>query len=140
MHVHVLPRILDLMIKYAKSKKINSIRCISIERRHLFFYFRSLLKFGFFAQMPKMIFLYFIGMFMRSKLNKAKINYCKNIILMPLAGKGNYSGLLKEILHRFKDEEAEIVTHPGLEAEKKYDNYSDGRNIEYHSLLLSKNN
>lgn len=140
MHVHVLPRILDLIIDYAKSKKINSIRCISMERRHLFFYFRSLLKFGFLAQAPKMIFLYFIGMFMRLKLNKAKINYCKNLILMPLAGKGNYPGLLKEILSRFEDEEAEIVAHPGLEAEKKYDNYSGGRNIEYNSLLLSKNN
>jgi predicted glycoside hydrolase/deacetylase ChbG (UPF0249 family) len=140
MHTHILPILLDLIIDAAKSKNINSIRCISMERRHLFFYFRSLLKFGFWAQAPKMILLYSIGMFMRSKLNKAGFNYCKNLILMPLAGEGDYPNLLREILHRFADEEAEIVTHPGLKTEKQYDYYSDGRIVEYDSLLLSKNN
>jgi hypothetical protein len=76
------------------------------------------------------------GSFMKFKLNKAHIDYCKNLILMPLAQRGNYSGLLRELLARFKDKDAELVTHPGLEMKTNSpDNYSMGRYVEYCSIL-----
>lgn len=134
-HTYTIPKVLRSLIIYAKTKRINSIRCITMENKYLFFYFYSLIRFGFLAQVPKMIFLYFMGKLMKLKLDKAKINYCKNLVLMPLAKRGDYPGLLKEFLGRFKGENAEIVTHPGLVSEMTYpDNYS-GRYIEYCSLL-----
>lgn len=135
-HIHIIPRLLKLLIMFAKTKGINSIRCITMERKHLFFYLYSLMRFGFLTQVPKMIFLYSLGLLMKMKLDKSQINCCKNLILMPLAVRGNYSGLLKELLNRFKDEDAELVAHPGLETKTiKNDNYSSSRYIEYCSLL-----
>ncbi len=134
-HIHIIPKALKSLIIFAKTKGIYSIRCITIERRYLFFYLYSLIRFGFLTQVPKMIFLYSMGTLMKLKLDKAKINYCKNLVLMPLATSGDYSGLLKEFLNRFKDVGAEIVTHPGLKAKTiNTDNYSAGRYIEYCSL------
>lgn len=135
-HIHIIPRVLKALIFFVKTKGVDSIRCITMERRHLFFYLYSLIRFGFFSQVPKMIFLYSMGVLMKPKLDKAQINYCKNLVLIPLAIRGNYQGLLKELLKKFKDEDAEIVTHPGLETRTiKPDSYSAGRYTEYCSLL-----
>lgn len=134
-HVHILPAVLDAMIACARQRKINSMRCITMERRYLFFYLFSLLRFGFFAQAPKMIFLYAAGVLMKLKLNKAEINYCKNLILMPLAGGGDYQGLLRRIVNKFKGTDAEIVTHPGLETGGFNPDDYTGRDIEYNAIL-----
>lgn len=134
-HVHIIPKILKSVITYAKTKGIDSIRCITMERRYSFFYFYSLMRFGFFDQVPKMIFLYAMGILMKLKFDKVQIDYCKNLILMPLAGRGDYAGLLKEFLNKFKDKDAEIVIHPGLGAETIYDDGYFGRYIEYLSML-----
>jgi len=135
-HVHIIPGLLNLLIMIAKTEGIDSIRCITMSRRHLCFYLYSLIRFGFLAQVPKMILLYLGGFLMKIKLDKYKINYCKNLVLMPLAKSGNYEGLLKTFVKRFKGEDAELVTHPGLETENhNIDKYSEGRYTEYRSLL-----
>jgi len=135
-HIHIIPKLLKIIIMFTKTKRINSIRCITMKKKHLLFYVNCLRRFGFSTQIPKMILLYSAGAFMKLKLDKARINYCRNLVLMPLATGGDYSGLLKEILNRFNDEDAEIVTHPGLECKKiESDNYTAGRYIEYFSLL-----
>lgn len=134
-HMHVIPELLKALIAFAKANAIKSIRCITIEKRYLFFYFYSLMRFGFFTQVPKMIFLYAMGKLMKLQLDKAQINYCRNLFLMPLAGRGNYQGLLEEFLDKFEDKDAEIVVHPGLEAgTSACDDYT-GRHIEYISIL-----
>jgi len=135
-HVHIVPKILRSLIDHAKIRKINSIRCITMERKYLFFYLYSLIRFGFIKQIPKMILLYSMGVLMKKKLDEAKIDYCRNLVLMPLATGGDYRGLLKEFLSKFKDEDAELIVHPGLREETlKSDSYSDGRYIEYSSIL-----
>ncbi len=135
-YVHIIPAVLRALIIYAKTKRINSIRCITMENKYLFFYFYSLIRFGFLAQAPKMLILYFGGVFMKRRLDNAQVAYCKNLILMPLAVGGDYPGLLKEFINRFKEGDAEIVTHPGLMPETTGpDGYSKGRYVEYSSLL-----
>lgn len=135
-HVHIIPRLLNLLIMFAKAKGIDLIRCITMSRRHLCFYLYSLMRFGFLFQVPKMILLYSLGFLMKIKLDKCKMNYCKNLVLMPLAKRGDYAGLLKAFFKRFKDEDAELVTHPGLEiGTHEFDKYSHGRYVEYCSLL-----
>ena len=135
-HVHIIPRLLNLLIIFAKAKGIDSIRCITMSRKHVCFYLYSLMRFGFLTQVPKMILLYSFGFLMKMKLDKCKINYCKNLVLMPLAGSGDYEGLLKTLFKRFREEDAEFVTHPGLQMGTYLaDKYSSGRYIEYCSLL-----
>lgn len=134
-HVHVVPKILKAIVTFAKKKDVFSIRCITMEGKYLIFYFYSLMRFGFFAQVPKMILLYAMGKVMKLKLDNAHINYCKNLILMPLAGKGNYTGLLQKILEKFYDKDVEIVVHPGLETMTGNGDGYRGRHIEYFSLL-----
>jgi predicted glycoside hydrolase/deacetylase ChbG (UPF0249 family) len=137
-HVHVIPRVLDALILCAKKVGINSIRCITIEKKYIFFYLGSLLRYGFFMQIPKLILLYLMGLWMKKKLDKAEVDYSKNLFLMPLAKGGNYEGLLKAILRKFKyrDTIAEIVSHPGFKTGlNQFDDYSKGRFIEYQSLI-----
>lgn len=138
LHLHAIPKLLDLLIVFAQSRGINSIRCITMEGRHLFYYLYSLFRFGFLTHIPKIVILYTMGFFMRRKMENARILCCKNLVLMPLATRGDYPGLLKELFNRFKNEDAEIVIHPGLETETQYDIYTDGRYIEYRSLLNLK--
>lgn len=71
---------------------------------------------------------------MKKKLVKNNINFSKNLVLMPLAGKGNYNKLLYQLINLFKDDIVEIVTHPGEIQQKPFDKYNEGRNIEYNSL------
>ncbi|MDO8281289.1 MAG: ChbG/HpnK family deacetylase [Thermodesulfovibrionia bacterium] len=135
-HVHIVPRILNALIFYAKNNGIKSIRCLTMERKYYLYYLRSLIRHGFLAQIPKMILLYSLGVLMKMKLDKSEIHYSNNLFLMPLALRGNYSGLLMDLLTKLKDEDAEIVTHPGLETECiGADTYIKGRYIEYSSLL-----
>ena len=134
-HVHIVPKILKSVITFAKTKGIDSIRCITMERRYFIYYVYSLMRFGFIAQIPKMILLYAMGTLMKLKFDKLQINYCKNLILMPLAGRGDYEGLLKELLNKFKDSKAEVVVHPGIATGKVSCDKYYGRYIEYNSLL-----
>lgn len=134
-HIHIIPKVLDSLILYAKTAGITSIRCITLERKHILFYFNSLIRYGFILQVPKMTLLYFMGRFMKKKLDRSKIQYCKNLILMPLATGGNYEELLKAFIDKFKAEDAEIVSHPGLEADRQVDSYTAGRLIEYRALM-----
>ncbi len=137
-HIHIVPKVLESLIAYAKMAGIHSIRCITMEGRHILFYFYSLAQFGFLMQIPKMIFLYAMGYFMRKRLNSAKIRYCKNLILMPLATTGNYEGLLKKFMEKFSNGniDVEIVSHPGFETTaNQFDSYTSGRFVEYKSLI-----
>jgi predicted glycoside hydrolase/deacetylase ChbG (UPF0249 family) len=135
LHIHVVPKILKLLINYVKARGIQSIRCITMERKHLFYYMLSLVRSGYVMQVPKIILLYSVGALMKLRLEKSQIKYCKNLILMPLAENGDYSGLLKKLLNRFKDDDAELITHPGFEMKMKPDKYTKGRYVEYCSLL-----
>jgi len=134
-HVHIVPRILKAVITYAKTKGIGAIRCITMEKRYLIYYFYSLIRFGFMKQLPKMILLYLMGIVMRMKFDKAGIAYCGNLILMPLATGGDYAGLLKDFLNKFKGKDTEIIIHPGLETEENSGDGYMGRYIEYLSIL-----
>ncbi len=135
LHIHTIPKLLKLIVNYAKAKEINSIRCITVQKRHLFFYLKSLIRFGFLSQLPKMFLLYSIGERMKLILDIAQVKYSKNLILMPLAKGGDYPGLLRAVFQRFKDIDAEIVTHPGFETGIKYDRYTAGRYVEFCALL-----
>lgn len=135
LHIHTIPKLLRLIVNYAKAKGINSIRCITLQRRYLFFYLNSLIRFGFLAQLPKMFFLYSIGERMKSILDISQVEYSKNLVLMPLARGGDYPGLLRAVFQRLKDIDAEIVTHPGFETEIKYDRYTTGRYVEFSALI-----
>jgi predicted glycoside hydrolase/deacetylase ChbG (UPF0249 family) len=135
-HIHIIPKVLQSLIICARNKNIDSIRCITMELKYMPFYIISLMRSGFLRQVPKMIFLYSMGGVMKFKLNKAKINFSSNLILMPLATGGKYEELLKVLLNKFKNENAELVTHPGLETGSAMpDNYTDGRYIEYRSIV-----
>jgi hypothetical protein len=101
-------------------------------------YIFLLIKNGFLLQVFKIILLYFFGLFMKKKLVKNNINFSKNLVLMPLAGKGNYHELLYQLINLFKDDIVEIVTHPGEIQQKPFDKYNEGRNIEYNSLTNLK--
>jgi predicted glycoside hydrolase/deacetylase ChbG (UPF0249 family) len=117
-HIHIIPKVLQSLIICARNKNIDSIRCITMELKYMPFYIISLMRSGFL------------------KLNKAKINFSSNLILMPLATGGKYEELLKVLLNKFKNENAELVTHPGLETGSAMpDNYTDGRYIEYRSIV-----
>ncbi|GAB4534038.1 MAG: hypothetical protein Fur0020_00320 [Thermodesulfovibrionia bacterium] len=135
LHIHIFPKLSRLIINYAKAKGIDSIRCITMQRRHMIFYINSLVHFGFLRQLPKIIFLYSLGGVMKSILDISQMKYCKNLVLMPLAKDGDYSGLLRVLLKRFRDVDAEIVTHPGFETKIKYDRYTTGRYIEFCALI-----
>ena len=135
-HVHIVPKILEALISYARANRIGKIRCITMEPGHLFFYLSSLARFGFMAQMPKIILLYLAGILMKIKLDRVHIGYCKNLIVMPLAEGGDYEGFLNEMINRFKDSDAELVTHPAFEMNTdRLDDYTKGRYVEYCSLL-----
>ncbi len=135
-HVHIVPKILEALISYARTNRIGKIRCITMEPGHLFFYLSSLARFGFLAQMPKIILLYLAGILMKIKLNRVNIGYCKNLIVMPLVDGGDYEGFLKEMINRFKNSDAELVTHPAFEMKTdRLDDYTKGRYVEYCSLL-----
>jgi hypothetical protein len=75
-----------------------------------------------------------MGILMKNKLDKSNINYCRNLVLMPLAIEGDYPGLLKEFVKKFKDKDAELVIHPGKLEAVQCDNYSK-RYIEYNSII-----
>ncbi len=134
-HIHIIPKVLKALILHAKTEGIRSIRCITMEKKYCIFYFYSLMRFGFMAQVPKMTFLYFAGLLMKARLDSAGITYCKNLILMPLATKGDYAGLLGSFIDKFESADSEIVTHPGPEAEIGGPDDYTGRFIEYRSLL-----
>ncbi|RJO61255.1 ChbG/HpnK family deacetylase [candidate division WS5 bacterium] len=134
-HVHIVPRILNAVIAYARTKGIGTIRCITMEKKYLIYYFYSLMRFGFLKQIPKMILLYFMGIVMKMKFDRTGINYSRNLILMPLATGGDYGGLLKDLLNKFKDKDTEIIVHPGLETEGNNGDGYMGRYIEYLSIL-----
>lgn len=133
-HVHIMPKLLRALIIVAKRKGIDFIRCITMETRHFPFYFYSLIRHGFIMQVPKLLFLYSLGFIMKRNLDKAGIHYAKNLVLMPLALHGDYACLLKSFYRRFKDEDAEIVTHPGFMQNAGFDGYVEGRKIEYEAL------
>lgn len=137
-HVHIIPGILDALIQFAKSKGVASIRCLTMDKKYMLSYLYSLVRYGFLLQVPKLVFLYFAGIFMKYRFDRSGIQYSRNLVLMPLACRGNYPGLLKTLVNKFRDTEAEFVTHPGL---KRYlndhdevDTY-DARYIEYMALL-----
>ncbi|MBI5056280.1 MAG: ChbG/HpnK family deacetylase [Nitrospirae bacterium] len=136
-HIHIIPKVMNSLIHYAQTAGIFSIRCITLEKKNMFFYIFSLIRYGFLLQVPKMMILYFMGYFMKRKLDNAKIRYSKNLVLMPLATGGNYEDLLKEFINRFRDKDfdTEIVSHPGLGTENRIDSYIAGRLDEYRSLL-----
>ena len=138
LHIHIIPRILDILISYAKQNGINDIRCITMNFKYFPNYIFLLIKNGFLLQVIKIILLYFFGFFMKKKLVKNNINFSKNLVLMPLAGKGNYNKLLYQLINLFKDDIVEIVTHPGEIQQKPFDKYNEGRNIEYNSLTNLK--
>ena len=133
-HVHIIPKVLNALIIFAKKNAINSIRCFTMDKKFFFLYLYCLIRFGFIAQVPKMIFLYLVGTIMKSEFDKCKIRYSKNLVIMPLAQKGDYAALLNELLRRFKDIDAEFVTHPGLIHAIREDKYTAGRKIEYDAL------
>ena len=137
-HVHILPMVLKALILVAKKKGIKSIRCITMKKEHFSFYIYSLLRFGFIKQIPELCILYFTGYFMKRYLDKNQINYCDNLVLMPLAINGNYSALINCIYSRFKEINAEIITHPGLIQKNGFDEYVEGRKTEYETLLSFK--
>ncbi|RJQ22394.1 MAG: ChbG/HpnK family deacetylase [Nitrospiraceae bacterium] len=135
-HIHIIPKVLQALVSYANERGIKSIRCISMENRYLLFYFSSLVRYGFIAQIPKMIVLYLMGSYMKRTLNKARIRYRRNLVLMPLATKGDYAGLLRRLIAKFKDTDAELVVHPGMgSGTSQADDYSAGRYIEYCSMV-----
>lgn len=139
-HVHIIPKMLEAVIHFAKSKGISSIRCLTMDKKYILFYLSSLIRFGFILQVPKLAFLYLFGMVMKQQLDKSEIHYSRNLVLMPLARGGNYSVLLKTLINKFKETDAEFVTHPGLKISGKNDHsdvdrYVEGRDVEYTSLL-----
>jgi hypothetical protein len=134
MHVHILPKVLMALVIFAKIKGINFIRCITMRKLYLPFYFYSLIRYGFITQVPKLFILYSMGFIMKRTLDKHQIQYSKNLVLMPLALKGDYAGLMKSFYRMFKDKDAEIVTHPGLIQGTGFDEYREGRKIEYEAL------
>ena len=105
-----------------------------MRKRYLPFYFYSLIRYGFITQVPKLFILYSLGAVMKRTLDKYQIQYSKNLVLMPLALHGDYAGLIKSFYRRFKDQDAEIVTHPGLMQDTGFDEYIEGRKIEYEAL------
>lgn len=133
-HVHVMPKLLTALIIVAKRKGIKIIRCITIQKRHLPFYFYSLIRYGFIMQVPKYFILYAMGFLMKRSLDKQQMQYPENLILMPMALHGDYAGLLKSFYRRFKDKNAEIITHPGFMQDAGFDEYVEGRKIEYEAL------
>lgn len=133
-HVHIIPKLLMALTVVAKRKGINFIRCITMKNRYLPFYFYSLIRHGFVMQIPKLFFLYSMGFFMKRSLDKHQIQYCENLLLMPLALNGDYAGLMRSFYNMFKDKDAEIVTHPGLIQDTGFDEYVKGRKIEYEVL------
>ncbi len=133
-HVHIIPHVLMALITVSKRKKINSIRCITMRKRYFLFYFISLIRYGFILQVPKLVLLYLMGSIMKRTLDKHRIQYSMNLVLMPLALNGDYAGLMRSFYHRFKDKDAEIVTHPGLIQDTGFDKYIEGRKIEYEVL------
>jgi len=134
MHVHILPKVLMALIIVAKRKGISFIRCITMKKRYLPFYFYSLVRYGFIMQVPKLIILYSGGVLMKRTLDKHQIQYSKNLVLMPLALNGDYAGLMRSFYRSFKDKDAEIVTHPGLIQSTGFDEYIEGRKVEYEAL------
>jgi predicted glycoside hydrolase/deacetylase ChbG (UPF0249 family) len=138
-HVHIIPKVLMALIIVAKEKRINFVRCITMRKRYFPFYFYALIRYGFIRQVPKMFILYFWGSIMKRILDKHHIEYSKNLVLMPLAMRGDYSSLMKDLYHKLIDEDAEIVTHPGLTKDIGFDDYIAGRIIEFETLIeLSK--
>ena len=135
LHVHILPKILDLLISYAKQNNINNIRCITMKFKYFPNYIYLLIKNGYFSQVFKIFLIYFFGFFMKKKLQKNKINFTKNLVLMPLARNGNYNEILYQLLNLFNEDVVEIVTHPGKIQQIPFDKYNQGRNIEYNSLI-----
>jgi len=134
LHVHILPKILDILISFAKQNSIEDIRCITMRFKYFPKYIYLLIKNGFTSQVFKIILLYFFGFFMKKKLVKNNISFSKNLVLMPFAGKGNFNELLYQLLNLFNDDFVEFVTHPGEIQQKPFDEYNEGRNIEYNSL------
>ncbi len=135
-HIHIIPFVLTALITFAKDKGIGSIRCITMEPGQMLFYLSSFIRHGFFKQVPKMLLLYALGGIMKTRLDREGIEYSRNLVLMPLAVGGDYPGLLKCLIERFRDSDVEIVTHPGMKPETiGPDGYGEGRYIEYSSLL-----
>lgn len=134
-HVHLIPTILQAVINIANKHHIPTIRCLTLQTRHYPFYMRTLLQCGFFKQSIKLHALYAGGLKMKSK----RLPPPPNLILMPLAQGGNYTKFLNAIIHRFQNQTAELVTHPGLPSDIANEPYVTGREIEYQSLLSLAN-
>ena len=134
-HVHIIPTILQALINIATKHHIPNIRCLTLQARHYPFYMRALLQCGFLKQSLKLQALYMGGLKIKSKLPPSS----PNLVLMPLAQGGNYTKLLSTFIHRFQNQNAELVTHPGLLSDIANEPYIQGREIEYQSLLALAN-
>jgi len=132
-HIHLIPTILKAVKNTAIAHGISNIRCLTLQMRHHPFYFSSLLRCGFLKQTLKLQALYAGGYAMTAKL--AHLNPTPNLVLMPLAQSGHYAKLLNLFVHHFHNQNAELVTHPGLPANIPNEPYLQGRAIEYQALL-----
>ena len=132
-HIHLLSPILQAILNFASTHNIPNIRCLKLQTRHHPFYIRSLLQCGFFKQAIKLQALYAGGYTIKSKLTHLKPP--PNLILMPLAQGGNYPKLFNKFVHRFQNQNAELVAHPGHLVDIPNEPYIKGREIEYQALL-----
>lgn len=132
-HIHLIPTILQAVKNIATANEITNIRCLTLQVRHHPFYFTSLLRCGFLKQTIKLQALYAGGYHLTSKLTH--FNPTPNLVLMPLAQGGHYTKLLNLFVHHFHNQNAELVTHPGLPAHIPNEPYLQGREIEYQALL-----
>jgi predicted glycoside hydrolase/deacetylase ChbG (UPF0249 family) len=133
-HLHLLPPVRRALMEVAYENSIARVRCLTMPSRRWLGYLSALLRHGFAPQVPKMLLAYGAGAGMKRAFDRAGTRYCRTTVLMPLAGGGDYAGLLRTLLHRFAGSDAELVTHPGIAAARRYDAYTDGRAREFEAL------
>jgi len=122
-HLHLLPGVLDIVIKIAKENNIKHIRLIN----------EPLHGGGKLFRKTQLLFLNFLSKLAKKKLDKAGLKY--NDIFIGFLNAGNLKESDIEFAKQIKNEPVELGCHPGFEDENLRAKYKSWGNYNWQKEL-----
>jgi predicted glycoside hydrolase/deacetylase ChbG (UPF0249 family) len=103
-HLHILPGVIDVVLKLAEKYKVKAIRLPSIERPSILYFNK---------RFPVMIPFQVLGSLAKQKAKQKNIKFPDAVLGMPYSGKID-NKLFSRMLSNLPAESNEIVMHPGF--------------------------
>lgn len=102
-HLHIMPKVIDIVLRLSVKYKVKAIRLPSIERPSVLYLNK---------RFPVLVPFQILGTIAKQKANRQNINYPGAVLGMQYSGRIDVS-LFKKMINHLPTEVNEIVMHPG---------------------------